>query len=705
MRNRPPILAIYRKELTETLRDRRTLMAMVVIPVVLYPVLMIGLFRAAESEITKAQAQEFTIEVPDGRTQNTLQELIDQTREQTDEQAGPPANFKVVVGSTPPQQLGDEVQLLVNLDHSTDDDADTSRLQVRIQYTEININSSMAMEQLTRLLSQLNERMSRQKLQKLLAQTDGRAPPELRIESILDPVEITTESTASRRERGGWALGQIIPVLLVMMIITGAIYPAIDLTAGERERGTLETLMTTPAPVMHLILGKFLVVATVGMVSGILNVASIAATMYFGGVSKMVTEQLPMEIPFSVFPIIILCMVPFAMLFAAVLIAVCSFARSFKEAQNYVMPVIICALIPAFAVIIPTVRLQGALLIVPVGNMVLLTKELFQGSYTTTMVLTVLLSTSLYAAAALAVATRLFGQEAVLFSDAGSYKAMLLRRYFKPTRLPGTAQALLVVALLFPASFYAQSMLAGAGIEDIGQLLKRLALLQFLGLFVLLPLAITWYSKASVSETFRLRLPPMRGWLAALLMGVSAWVLAHEFFVLQSRLFPPSEASMEYFAMLEQQLQAMPAWLVVLLMAAVPGLCEEWLFRGYLLSGLSGRFKKWSAIIIAGAIFGVFHFVVDKIPVTALLGILLGYFCWQTRSIWPGVVFHVLHNGLSIVLMRLESFTEWLGMNNDPAAATAHLPAKLLVPAAVLFIIGLALLKSLGDGQKRTSEA
>ena len=187
---------------------------------------------------------------------------------------------------------------------------------------------------------------------------------------------------------------------------------------------------------LYLIVGKFLVVATVALITAVLNLGSVAATMQFGGITQMLTTQKAVTFPLHVLPIILVCMVPFALLFSAILVAVCSFARTFKEAQNYMMPVIIAAMIPGFGAALPNVELKGIMLVVPVANMVLLTRELFQQTFTWSQVAAVLLSTTLYAAAAVAVATKLFGQEVVLFADAGSYKTLLRRRYLRPVPLP-----------------------------------------------------------------------------------------------------------------------------------------------------------------------------------------------------------------------------------------------------------------------------
>ena len=113
--------------------------------------------------------------------------------------------------------------------------------------------------------------------------------------------------------------------------------------------------------------------------------------------------------------------------------------------------------------------------------------------------------------AAIALAAKLFGQEAVLFVDVGSYKTMIRRRFMRPSLTPSLSQALVFVALLFPISFYAQSILFRASVEHLVFKLKLLALVQFLGLFILVPLAVCGYFKINIASTFRLRLPPARG--------------------------------------------------------------------------------------------------------------------------------------------------------------------------------------------------
>ncbi len=686
------VFAIYRKELLEILRDRRTLLAMIVVPVVLYPVLLLGFFWGTQFEERQLRAETFVVEVADDAARQQLDAILAHVRDQESNANETAASFDVRVAGKETYALGDHVQLRVLLELEPGLSPELPRFKITIQYNEVNVHSRTAMDELTQRLRRITEIRTRDIVADALAGAGHTRPTQTQLDLIFQPVRIETVTTATERERGGWALGVVVPVILVLMTITGGVYPAIDLTAGERERGTLETVMATPVPPLYLILGKFLVVATISLFAAVLNVASVGGTMHFGGISQVISHEMPIQFPITAPLVILLCMIPFALLFAAVLVAVCSFARTFKEAQNYVMPVIIAAMIPCFAVSLESVRLQGILMVLPVANMVLLTRLVFFGTYTAVQVVIVLSSTTLYAVAAIALAARLFGQEAVLFPDAGSYRTLLQRRYFHPTPRPTTAQALLLAALLFPASFYAQTLLARASGDDFIRTLIGLAGVQFAGLYALLPLGVALYFKSDPVETFRLRPPRPRAWLAALMIGASSWAVAHLFIQLQMKVLKPSQQLIESFQQIETQIAEAPLGLTLLLLALVPALAEEFFFRGFVLGGLSDGLKKWSAILLSAAIFGVYHFLIDKVVITALLGVMLAYLCWQTRSIFPGMLVHALHNGLVPILSRLPAAARWLGLDAETADAALSLPIHVTIPAVIFFAAGLLLI-------------
>lgn len=711
------IWTVYRKELTETLRDRRTLMAMVFVPVILYPILMVVLMQALSSEKGRQEESEYAIVVPNEAHRQWLESILH--REDAEVHAeqraldaaakvlGEPmaepsgrAAFRTQLGSKQihvvvaddPGKIWDLVAtgqvhggVIVRPDPVPNGEPDPNRV-VQILYSDTNPLSEVIYRQLNFILSNESDRIVRDRVTKLAGSS-----------AVLSPIMTTNLSVTSPDKQFSKVLALIVPFLLVTMTVTGAMYPAIDLTAGERERGTLETLAVSPVPVGQIVAGKFGVIVTIAMVTTALNLGSMTAVIQFSGIAKLMgapnsasaaieeieaeqvvrTEPVPpgssaalqrenmgrrqaLEQETSrragfvttAAPIVLLAMIPFAVLFGGVMLAVCSFAKSFKEAQNYMMPVMMSAIVPAMVVsYMPTIELQGPLMATPVANVVLLMRELFLGNFRIDAVVIVLLSTCLYAAAAVAMATRIYGNEAVLFNDVGSYKTLLLRKFMRPQRVPSAAFALLTLALIFPVNFFMQTSIAGDGSEWTA--VCRALVVTQVGLFLGAVVFLAWYAKLNLRETFSLRMPSVTHWLATLfvIVGVVPFSATIQQFLYAT--FPPTAQMQEMMHVQSQLLSRIPFWVTIVVLSVLPAICEEFAFRGLLLSGLRNQLGRWQSIMLVGVIFGAFHIYVHKIPPIAIMGMLLAYVCLQTGSIWPGVLIHLANNGLGTVADKM----------------------------------------------------
>jgi ABC-2 type transport system permease protein/sodium transport system permease protein len=206
----------------------------------------------------------------------------------------------------------------------------------------------------------------------------------------------------------------LMPLILILMTVTGAVYPAIDLTAGERERGTLEILMAAPVPRLSLLLAKYVAVVTVAMLTALMNLGGMAVTVWVSGLFR--GDALSPLVLLQIFLLLLL----FAAFFSAVLLALTSFARSFKEAQAYLIPLMLVALVPGVLSLVPGLRLDGPLALVPLLNIVLLARDLLLGEAGLWPAVCVIASTLVYALAAIAVAALIFGAQAV-GSDTGGW--------------------------------------------------------------------------------------------------------------------------------------------------------------------------------------------------------------------------------------------------------------------------------------------
>jgi sodium transport system permease protein len=332
----------------------------------------------------------------------------------------------------------------------------------------------------------------------------------------------------------------------------------------------------------------------------------------------------------------------------------------------------------------PGLEFEGPLLLLPVVNTAFMIRELFLGHGTAQQIAFVFFSTCLYAAGTVVLAARVFAREEVLFSAQGSLRLFLKRRFFQPSATPKPGDALLVAALLFPINFYFQLWLAKAMVDPAAGLQPaQFAVLvmvpQYL-LFLSLPLAVAWYLKVNLRSTFQWRTPPAGSLLGALCLGSSSWLIAQQLVSWQSHFWTYSPGDMATLEKALESLSASAAGKVALifLIGVTPALCEEHLFRGFVMQGMRG------------VIFGAYHFPFFKQPVVMLLGMALAYVAWQARSIWPAVLFHFLHNSMSAV------GAEPLGLSEGPAVPGQPLPGvppRLLLPAVALFAFGLWLVK------------
>jgi len=317
-------------------------------------------------------------------------------------------------------------------------------------------------------------------------------------------------------------------------------------------------------------------------------------------------------------------------------------------------------------------------------------RELFLGHYQPAMMGLCLISTCFYAAVAVTVATKVYGNEAVLFSDVGSYKTLLLRRFIQPRTYPGAAFALLTVAIIFPLNFYVQSSLispqAGGGHNQVG-----LAVSQVL-LFAAPPLLLGWYCKLDLRRTFSLYRPRAIHWVAAGFLAVSIVPLSNLLQQVQFSLSPPSEATRE---MLQQQAALFSGpglWITLIVFALLPGVCEELLFRGLLLAGLRRRLSAFQVVVAVGVVFGLFHVEFEKIPIVSLMGVLLALVCLRSGSIFTAMLVHVANNGLAMASERIEPLREFLGLPLEGADLGMVQFDERTGLFLAMFVVGLVLL-------------
>jgi sodium transport system permease protein len=357
------IVSIFKKELIDVLRDRRTLMFMVVIPILITPLLIIGSIKFQEYQNKKSDEKILKIAYINESEDSLTKELLS-------DQKGVKIIEGVKLDSIESYIKSDSLQGGLYLGKGFLKKIKTnSSGDVKIYYKSSDLMSK-SKKRMQAALDIYKGKIIAERLKKL--NVDGQ---------ILEPITITNIDMATAKETMGKAIGGFIPYVLVMFIFLGAMYPAIDLGAGEKERGSLETLLSSPATKFEITMGKLLVVSLTGIVSGLVSVLGISSSLFFIDKIPVQIQETILELinPFMIFSIIIL-MIPIAIFFASMLLSISFYARSFKEAQSLMGPLNMVIIVPLFLSLGPGMEMDHATALMPLINVGLLTKEILAGS-------------------------------------------------------------------------------------------------------------------------------------------------------------------------------------------------------------------------------------------------------------------------------------------------------------------------------------
>ncbi len=698
---------LVRKELSEILRDRRTIVTLLLMPLLLYPLLSLAFQQFFLAGVARERVTEYRIGVPEGFAGRRI---ISHLRRPLDlraawlasivAHAGAPGPGSLLAGARgtmfwlvpqPPPLAADparptaRAQLKVGV-YSEDD------LKRAVHDNEVDVGIRMLAADPTpglfgerpqawQLLYLRDSARSREVLAHIERECAianvlyARARlPASRVASV---VHLAVLPLGESEAPAPLSLAALIPLILILMTITGAVYPAIDLTAGERERGTLEILVAAPVPRLALLFAKYVSVVTVAILTATVNLVSMTVTLELSGLGDVLFEGgLTVPVIAQVFGVLLL----FAAFFSAVLLVLTSFARSFKEAQAYLIPLMLAALAPGVMGMMPGLRLTGLYAVTPLLNVVLLARDLFEGRVELGTAALVVLSTGVYALAAVALAARIFGSEGVLYNEQSGWSDMF-RRPREPRPVGTVASALLCLALLFPTWFGLASLLAHAPNE-------ARPVLQALGtvaLFGLVPLLLAAWGRVEVRSAFRLRAPAWASFAGAGILGLGLCPLLYGLLVLLRR------AGLTFVGAEQEETlrQAVGAWReipagLVVGSVALAGATEELFFRGYLFSALRAASGAAAAVFGSALLFGLFHFpsAFDRLLPSTLMGVVLGWVCLRTGSVLPGMALHACYNGLFV----------WLAYYPPGGDAAGNLPAEWLGGALAAAAVGAGLI-------------
>lgn len=359
------IFTIFKKELKDTLRDRRTLMMMLVIPILIFPIIMNVFVSISASFQKEAATKKIKIGMV-GSANNFLFNELNAI----------PASFgakEIILYKDTTAMISDlkkdSLQLATFITPEFNQLMDSMRpAPIRFYYNA----TDMGMQERAESYMKIIEDKAKQARYKKLGLE----------ETKVQPIITEYKNIASDKEMIGKLAGGMLPYIFIAFGFIGCMYPAIDLFTGEKERGTIETLLTTPVARWQILFGKMGVVVLSGITAA--TCALLGLFMSIEVLDVVENEEILNIVHSILSPTFILMLysllIPLTIFFAGVMIPIAVYAKSFKEAQSIITPLNIVMILPAMVGFFPGVELNWITACIPVVNIVLATKELIAGT-------------------------------------------------------------------------------------------------------------------------------------------------------------------------------------------------------------------------------------------------------------------------------------------------------------------------------------
>ena len=390
---------IFRKEFGEIFRDRRTLFSVVVSPLLITPALFAVMGLVIRGQVEKSRTETITAGIAGVANAPDLVEELKKT---------PNLNLESVDEDKAAEAVRTgRIRAVAVLPPDTQEKIDrSSPVTVKLVVDAGRDVSQNAGERLKKAFESAGKKLVDRRLK--AAGLSGETIRPFKVEEA--PIE-------RGGSRGTFMLAMFLPYILALSSFAGGMYAANDQVAGEKERGTLETLLVSPASRREIVIGKFLAVAGVCLVSSLLSVVGLIIPFYSGIKAFEWLTQGGAVLSGPAIAAIVLVQIPLAVLFAGILMAVSTFARNQKEAQTYQGPLLMAVLLPAMMSTMIGTDAGRALALVPILNATMVLKQALSNSIDPLFLGIAVASSVVYAGLALLFATRLFQKESVLIKS------------------------------------------------------------------------------------------------------------------------------------------------------------------------------------------------------------------------------------------------------------------------------------------------
>ena len=392
------IITIFLKEMKDILRDRRTLILMIIMPLVLFPLIinisskfMMKLETTATTRVLKVGV------ILNGNDPHLKNTVISRDDLELTEVANEESVTKMINSN--------DLDFCIVMDDQFDKKVKSLQQgEIRLYYKS-SAKNDISKRRINGIIEEYTKTLLDERFNKLNLDP-----------GVINTINLDEKDIVTGKEKIGERIGGFIPYLFVIFCFMGAMYPAIDLGAGEKERGTIETLLVSPATRLQIVLGKFLVVTLSGIISAVLTFIGLYASIKLNSdIPSEILDLILRVIDINSVLVIFTLIIPISVFFAGTLLSFSFFANSFKEAQSIMTPLNFVVIIPAFIGTLPGMKLTAITAMIPILNVSLASKEIISGTINNSHLAIVYLSLFFLAALSLFVCIKWFSREEVIF--------------------------------------------------------------------------------------------------------------------------------------------------------------------------------------------------------------------------------------------------------------------------------------------------
>ena len=662
--NRKIIFTLLKKELTDIFRDTKTIIIMVIVPLILYPLVFLGSLLLTSSLLKESTVKTYNVAIVSTTAETTqnIRSLLDDALSKHEYHF----HTEEIKSSEYYEKLiRDEKFDVIIVPEKTEND-----------YPDITIHS----------LTSSNKSSTARSMVDVVFSDYSNDIIEERFKDAVDnydtlkeePFKLEKKDYSSKEETTGMLIGYIMPFMMIISVLMGAFTVAIDISVGEKERGTLETLITLPISNTQMMISKFLAVTIFALFSVAINILSFALMGIFIFNSMEYAKTFVGEFKFTQFiPSILLMfvlLVLFTMFVSSVCLCVDFMAKSVKEANNLTTPLMLILMTGAGMSVLPGVKLNFGLALVPILNVSLLIKELFMLNFDVSLVAVVFAATIIHTTIAIYIMTKVFSSENILFGEGlRSVRIFEKRANMPKNQIPGVGDIVMVFALMFLISNFAGGFVV-LKFGFIGYAFSQL-------IIFLVPVLYALYMRADMKNVFSLEAPGLKEMVGVLFFVSGSYVFNTVLVSVLYNAFPIIARDNDMLSGVVSSAGFIPALLVIGLM---PAIAEEAAFRGFLYGTLKNkRIPILATIVITAVVFAAYHMNLLQFIYVTLMGLLMSYMIYNSKSIFVTAFFHLLNNSFSVVLEYHPDF-----FKNVPLLTKRQFEVKEII---IYALIGIAL--------------